>query len=505
MKDLAIKITHLLLAACLMTAGITYDPQATYAILIENVDMDTPLGMFEPDGKLTMNPGDLINLRSFADQEGSSYLATGSFEWSSSNNDVVSVELFRNGQNTIVRTMAISEGTADIIRRSKDGSTAAMNVTVKDTSPHLTIDARATSVKYASKWRTLVGVEGTYERTAKEKILKRINEIRYEACKKRYPVPDDPEKKLKASDYVPIKWSSDLEWIAQIRAAESTVRQEHDRPNGRNCFSVTHNGIKPTGECLAWNYSGIMEGIEQWYEEKDDWVKQNTGNETGHYTAMIDPSIDYVGIGGFVKESGGWHGIAGEFVSKEDAIYSIMLDVRETVYRDNFIDRDEKYYDDSLYNDGLYTDYPILQLPDIPDNPDGLDNLEDLERLYGVKTLEEFAQRANAGTLELNLPEEQSDLKGQTIQMIEVISTRLGKAKIDVPKNIKKGTKKQIFVNRPAYNVPAVVLDARWSSSDESIISITEDGTITALKPGKATITAEFGEKTVKKAINVIK
>lgn len=502
MKKWAVKIIHLLFAVCLIAAGILSNPATANA----DIDMNRKPGMFEPDGEFFMNPGDMINLRYPVYDDGYGRLITEQFEWSSSDTAIISLELFEeNKLDIFVKLRALSEGTANIIAKDADGSILTMKVTVKDTSPQLTIPARATSVRYASKWRTLIGVDGTYESVPKEKILKRINEIRYEACKKGYPVPDNEEKELTLDDYVPIRWSSDLEWISQIRAAESTVRQEHDRPNGRSCFSVTHNGIMPTGECLAWNNSGILEGIEQWYEEKDDWIKQDTKKETGHYTAMINPEIAYVGMSGFVKKSGGWHGIAGEFVTKADTVRSVFNDLKETVFVDNYSDRDEKYYDLSIYNDGGDTDFPyfFLSLPLIPDNPDGMDSLEDLERLYGIKSFEEYRTLANAGTLDLNLPEEQLGLEGHTIQMMEVISTRLGKAAIDAPKSIKKGKKKQIFVTRTAYDIPAVVLDAKWNSSNESILSIQEDGTMTALKPGTVTVTAQFGENILKKTVRV--
>lgn len=471
----------------------------------ETTVIDEP-GMFQPGGKLVMNSGDTINLRFGILLYGSTdYMITGNYAWSSSDERILSVELFENGENSIARTKALAVGTADIICTDKKGASVKMSVTVQDTAPRLTVKARATSVRYASKWRTLVGVDGTYEKVAKKKILKRINEIRYEACKKHYPVPGDPKKKLSADDYVPIKWSSDLEWIAQIRAAEATVRQDHDRPNGRECFSVTHNGVMASAENLAWNYDGIMRGIEQWYEEKDDWAKQHKGSVTGHYESMIDPANVYMGISGFAPASGGWRGIAGEFVSEANVIDSIFKDIRETVYRDNYIDRDEKYYDESSYNDGLGNDALVMQIPLIPDNPDGLDSLEDLKRLYGFQSLEEYAKLADAGKLKLKLPQKQSDLKGRVIQMVEVISTRVGKPKIDAPKTIKKGKKKQIFVMREAYDVPTVVLDAQWKSSKPSVISINKDGTITAKKTGEATITAKFKTYTLKAKIRVTK
>ena len=59
-----------------------------------------------------------------------------------------------------------------------------------------------------------------------------------------------------------------------------------------------------------------MQGIEQWYGEKEDWVK-STGKETGHYTSMISPRHHAVGLGAFRLSSGGWYAVAQEFSYKD--------------------------------------------------------------------------------------------------------------------------------------------------------------------------------------------
>ena len=118
---------------------------------------------------------------------------------------------------------------------------------------------------------------------------------------------------MKPSDYVPLKWSSNLEWIAQLRAAECTVNEGHTRPNGKSCFSINYKHEQSWGENLAWNYSGLMRGIEQWYGEKNDWVNQNANAVTGHYTNLINPEYKFIGLASFVRGSGGWYGISAEF------------------------------------------------------------------------------------------------------------------------------------------------------------------------------------------------
>lgn len=161
----------------------------------------------------------------------------------------------------------------------------------------------------------VMGFSGSYYTESADKILKRLNEIRLEACKEGVinPVTKQP---LTEDDYVPLKWSSDLEAIARLRAAEATVNQAHTRPNGQSCFTVTtSNNEQSWAENLAWNWSGLMAGIEQWYDEKSDWVKQ-TGAVTGHYESIISTRYNYVAVGAFRLTSGGWYSIAQEFSYK---------------------------------------------------------------------------------------------------------------------------------------------------------------------------------------------
>ena len=163
-----------------------------------------------------------------------------------------------------------------------------------------------TDVSTASAGCTLVGIAGSYKTDAAA-ALKRINEIRQEACREGVPNPSDPLKALQESDYVPLKWSMDLEQIARVRAAEAMVVTGHTRPNGKSCFSLkSPNGVSSSGEVLAWNSSSSMiTAVNQWYREKEDWVHGNNA-VTGHYTSMIDPSNVSVGLGLFLSSNGAW-------------------------------------------------------------------------------------------------------------------------------------------------------------------------------------------------------
>ena len=173
-----------------------------------------------------------------------------------------------------------------------------------------------TDVTTASDNCTLLGLEGTYYVQVQE-ALDRINEIRLEACKEGVISPSTG-KPLTQSDYVEIKWSGDLEYIARIRAAEAALTIAHTRTNGNSCFEIqSPNGVRSYAEDLAWNWSKSMtEAIEQWYEEKEDWINQTEGAVTGHYTSMINPRYKYFAMGTFYSKAARYYNsTAGEFSS----------------------------------------------------------------------------------------------------------------------------------------------------------------------------------------------
>lgn len=109
----------------------------------------------------------------------------------------------------------------------------------------------------------------------------------------------------------PIMYQSngrDLERIARIRAVEGGlcfgfVGSGHNRLNGKGLSTVKYNGVSTYAEVLAynWNKGNLVSGINQWYDEKSDWVKQTSDAVTGHYTSMIDPRNTYVGLGIFIQ------------------------------------------------------------------------------------------------------------------------------------------------------------------------------------------------------------
>ena len=190
---------------------------------------------------------------------------------------------------------------------------------------------------------TWAGIKGSYLSDAKV-VLDKINKIRYEACKEGVPNPENPSKKLKMSDYVPIKWSQEMESIARLRAAEASIRFSHTRPNDKDSFTaVSPKGKGSNAETLARGGKGSMcLGIDMWYSEKQSWIKNKKFSSAGHYAIMIYPSMRYVGLSNFISSQGySMSVICGEYsmdTHKQDT--SMMKTVKSCV---KFVQIKKKY------------------------------------------------------------------------------------------------------------------------------------------------------------------
>lgn len=147
-------------------------------------------------------------------------------------------------------------------------------------------------VSQASAGNVLVGIKGEFLTPDQQAILDSLNKIRKEAF----------EEKL-VDKYVPIKWSTQLEKTALMRAAESSITNAHARLSNKDIWTAFPTGTRAFGENLAWNYKGFAEAIEQWYSEKADYIKESKGEtvagQTGHYKSLINPLYTYTGLGAF--------------------------------------------------------------------------------------------------------------------------------------------------------------------------------------------------------------
>lgn len=166
----------------------------------------------------------------------------------------------------------------------------------------------------------MVGIRGIMKASQASAALDRMNQIRYEACQEGVKNPDNGQP-LTTSDYVALKWSSDLEYIARIRAAEASVVREHTRPNGQSWNTlISSDGEYSWGENLAWDSEkDILVGINKWYEEKSAWTTDGDTGITSHYTNIISPSTRYVAVGQFYNTTAEYYNtIAAEFSNQKE-------------------------------------------------------------------------------------------------------------------------------------------------------------------------------------------
>ena len=134
-----------------------------------------------------------------------------------------------------------------------------------------------------------VGIAGSFEAVSKDAIVNRVNAIRREAAQEGI-----------ISRYQPVKWSRGLERIAQIRAAEAMVLQDHERPNGKDSTDMVVDGVRGGAENLAWGVGSALGGVNAWYYlEKDEYI--NRTGWGGHYRTLVSPNQAYIGIGSFTR------------------------------------------------------------------------------------------------------------------------------------------------------------------------------------------------------------
>jgi fibronectin type 3 domain-containing protein len=209
-----------------------------------------------------------------------------------------------------------------------------------------------------------LGVYGTYYTDA-QAALERINEIRYEACVEGVPNPNNTSVPLTVDDYVPIQWSSTLEKIARIRAAEAAFTIYHERLNGSSIFTVSYDGMKSNCEDLAWDYTStntMVYGINLWYSEKSDWLGVCDGSisassvQTGHYTSIINPKYRYIGIGDFYTNDTYYPNTTAAAMSRTtDELDTTMLPGEENVIQKLEVDESnvKEYYIDGSSTVGV--------------------------------------------------------------------------------------------------------------------------------------------------------
>ena len=177
------------------------------------------------------------------------------------------------------------------------------------------IEVRECENTKAGSGNVIVELEGMDYTSAQQEMLNRINQVREEACNEgNVPDPRDTDPSdgisfLTPEDYVPLKIGVNSTKVAQIRAAEGSVKFSHTRPKGGYAYTMLlDREAEHAGENLAWK-SFNQEEIENnrseldgWINEKKDWIEQienDPDRPTGHYASIVNPDYEYIGISTF--------------------------------------------------------------------------------------------------------------------------------------------------------------------------------------------------------------
>ena len=143
-----------------------------------------------------------------------------------------------------------------------------------------------------SSGNVLVGIKGEFLTPNKQAILDAINKIRKEAA----------DEGL-VDKYVPIKWSTDLEKTAFVRATEVSVTLKPERLSTKEIWTAFPSSNSIRGEALDVNYEGFLKAIENWHAEKANYAAKKKGGTskefTGYYEVLINSKFTYVGLAAF--------------------------------------------------------------------------------------------------------------------------------------------------------------------------------------------------------------
>ena len=293
----------------------------------------------------------------------------------------------------------------------------------------------------ASSGKIIIGVEGINCTSDMATLLKRINEVRKEACYAGNILdPRDRSRKryLQPSDYKEMKIGVNCSKAASLRAAEASILMNHARTNGTDVFTILQSlqGSGAYGENLAWN-AKLSSDIEGWIAEKDDWIKYKgdaSQANVGHYGALVNPDYVYTGMSTFNPNNDSapynWSCTAGQY-SSNDTELKTLPGAQNTTY------------------------------------------IQKMEISVGNVVSSDIS-----GEAMLNI--------GDTSQYELLVAASFN------------GVRQNTVTDCPVYS------GVTWSSSTPSVVSIDASGNVTAKAEGTAKITASFGGKSVSREVLVV-
>ncbi len=309
-----------------------------------------------------------------------------------------------------------------------------------------------------------IGLAGAYDTSGAHALLDRINEIRAEAAAEGITVDGVPVSGA------PLEWSPELESVAQQRAAEVSFSFSHERPDGSGQLTALEgNGleIEVLDENLALG-EGTFASVESWYAEKQAYLdylatELDTGN-FARYATLISDDYHYVGIASFTLETLYEIDLEDPSLPLERSRAASVFDTEEgarTIPGMGYVAGTVGTGSTAVV--ALFSATPSGEAATYPDGP----------ATIPVQVTPEYIVGSVEGPS--TLVEGQS---GQAVAHAVVGADPWGGSTTiqgDVSGSI----------------------DIGWSSSDEAVAVVDPAGTVTAVSPGTAVITATAGDLTI--------
>ncbi len=393
-------------------------------------------------------------------------------------------------------------------------------------APFVNDEAEEVSSLQESRAYPSMVISGSFVTQDKDVLLEYLNAIRLEACEKGYPFYEKGTLRyLTAEDYVPLKWSYDLDEIARQRAAEASVFTAHYRLNDTSCFTVSSTaGIYSYAENLAWNENGIICGIDQWRDEETAYLAQEGQDgeeEIGHYRCLINPSYKRMAISAFRRNGDNYYySVCQEFSTKEleneeevglkgkaDVIAPVAAtDIKKLYWKSgvSVIERGETgefTVKGETYNIYPHFNYGEVKLNSIVYNLNWSSTNEDILAVTGDGTVNAISPgssilKASTGYIyvsrEVNVwvALEDVSLKGE----LQEDGTLLYE--------LNRGESVSLFEDY--IPLETTERELTWKSSAAGICSVNNRGVVTGRKSGKAVISCKSAAGTKTVTVNVI-
>ena len=330
-----------------------------------------------------------------------------------------------------------------------------------------------------------------YGQTEARTITEMINSMRISSTDAWY-WSEDNTTKVNAGSLGKLTYDYDLEAVAMKRAAEVALAYSHERPNGTSCFTVydelnvSHGAL---GENIAAGYSVAADVNKGWREDDKDFSGQ------GHRRNMLSSKFNSVGIGHvyyknvhyWVEEFAYRDTINDTYKEARNGIEIVPISVLNARITEVYGEFDKTEYSLKTgeisefgvvstikYKDHWGTSIVVADIPEITLSDASVARLSG-NKIEGIKE--------GTAKLQISLYGKTGDSNAQVI--VKEIKAATGISLDKTELELVQGKKKTLTAVLEPKDAEA---ELEWSSDNENVAMVNENGEVTAISEGQAFI-----------------